>query len=200
MASAVDVLFSRTHQRLLAALFSDAALEGLSYAELLRRTAGGSGAVHRELAKFVAAGLVREKRVAGRRLFSADRGHPAYRELASLARKLLERPEVRTALPRPRDKLDAATARRLAKKYVWWERPSEASRNHRRLVAQVMNLGDYDDVQRVARRLGDGFLRGVLRNAEAGQFDERSWAYWSYRLGIVGPGEAPPPLPGRKLG
>lgn len=200
MASAADVLFSRTHQRLLAALFSGAAAQSLSYAELLRRTGGGSGAVHRELGKFVDAGLVREKRVAGRRLFSADRGHPAYRELASLARKLLDRPLARTALPRPRDKLDTATANHLAKKYVWWEKPAEASRGRQRLVAQVMNLGDYDDVQRVAQRLGDKFLREVLRNAEAGQFDERSWAYWSYRLGIVRPGEAPPPLPARKQG
>jgi hypothetical protein len=189
MSSTADVLFSKTQQRLLAALFSETAPEGLSYAELLRRTAGGAGAIHRELQQFVAAGLVVEKRIAGRRLFRANPGHAVYGELSSLAKKLLETPH----------KLDASTARSLAQKYMWWTTPAEASKNQARLVAQVMNIGDYDDVQRVARELGDEYLRNVLRNAEAGQFDERSWSYWHYRLGLARPGELPP-MPARAAG
>ena len=36
----------------------------------------------------------------------------------------------------------------LAKKYLWWMPPEEAVTMPNRIVAQVMNLGDYDDVPR----------------------------------------------------
>lgn len=92
--SARDVLFSKTQQRLLGALFSGAAPEGLSYAELLRRTAGGAGAIHRELRQFISAGLLKEKRVGGHRLFVPNPDHPVYEDLCSVARKLLGAPAV----------------------------------------------------------------------------------------------------------
>lgn len=60
-----------------------------------------------------------------------------------------------------------------------------------------MNLGDYDDVQALVAALGDEYLRDVLRHAEAGAFDERSWAYWHYRLDLDESG-AVPPLPARR--
>lgn len=68
-----------------------------------------------------------------------------------------------------------------------------------RVAAQVMNIGDYDDVQLLANEVGEEYLRNVLSRAEIGQFDERSWAYWHYRLGMAKPGEAPA-LPRRRLG
>ena len=46
-----------------------------------------------------------------------------------------------------------------------------------RVIAQVMNIGDYSDVQLLASQVGDEVLRDVLTSAEAGQFNERSWAY-----------------------
>jgi len=36
----------------------------------------------------------------------------------------------------------------LARKYLWWMPPEEAVTMPDRVIAQVMNLGDYDDVQR----------------------------------------------------
>lgn len=92
--SARDVLFSKTQQRLLGALFSGAAPDGLSYAELLRRTAGGAGAIHRELRQFLSAGLLKEKRIGGHRLFVPNPDHPVYEDLCSVARKLLGAPAV----------------------------------------------------------------------------------------------------------
>lgn len=53
-----------------------------------------------------------------------------------------------------------------------------------RVIAQVMNIGDYADVQSLVSQVGDEVLREVLTHAEAGQFNERSWAYWHYRLGL----------------
>lgn len=60
-----------------------------------------------------------------------------------------------------------------------------------RIVAQVMDIGDYDDVQAVAMLAGDEYLRALLRRAEIGQFTPRSWAYWHYRLGLVAPDQVP---------
>ena len=36
-----------------------------------------------------------------------------------------------------------------------------------------------------------GVLREVLAHAEAGQFNERSWAYWHYRLGLARVNQVP---------
>lgn len=82
-------------------------------------------------------------------------------------------------------------------KYIWWKTPEEAVARPERLVAQVMDIGDYDDVLRLAALVGDDVLREVLLKAEAGQFTPRSWAYWHYRLGVVKPGESVPQAPRR---
>jgi hypothetical protein len=76
---------------------------------------------------------------------------------------------------------------------------SGSARQPERVVAQTMNLGTYDDVQELADEVGDEYLRGVLRRAEIGQFNERSWAYWHYRLALAQPGGVPP-MPRRQLG
>jgi hypothetical protein len=89
--------------------------------------------------------------------------------------------------------------RALAGKYVWWKTPDEAVAMPQRVIAQVMNIGDYEDVQAMANQLGDERLRDALLQAEAGQFNERSWAYWHYRLELVGVDQVPP-LPVRSFG
>ena len=90
---------------------------------------------------------------------------------------------------------------RWAARYIWWKSPEDALRYPDRIIAQVMNIGDYDDVQALVETFGDEALRDILRHAEAGVFNERSWAYWHYRLGLTPP-EAPdgvPPLPVRRF-
>ena len=86
----------------------------------------------------------------------------------------------------------------LAAKYIWWKTAEEALQYPERVVAQVMNLGDYGDVQMLAAEAGDDYLRDVLAKAEAGQYSARSWAYWHYRLGLASPGHLPP-LPRRRI-
>jgi hypothetical protein len=88
---------------------------------------------------------------------------------------------------------------RNAARYIWWEEPGKAIRRPLRVVAQVMDIGDYDDVQRMLAVLGTDPSREALRAAEPGWFSERSWGYWCYRLGIARPGEAPPPMPRRSF-
>ena len=86
-----------------------------------------------------------------------------------------------------------------ARKYVWWKTPEEALAAPERVMAQVMNIGDFADMQALAAEAGDDVLRQVLRHAQAGQFDARSWAYWHFRLGLAEVGR-PPPLPVRSFG
>lgn len=86
----------------------------------------------------------------------------------------------------------------LARKYIWWKTPDEAVAMPARVIAQVMNVGDYSDVQWLVSQVGDDVLRDVLAHAQAGQFNERSWAYWHYRLGLADV-EQVPALPARRL-
>jgi hypothetical protein len=85
----------------------------------------------------------------------------------------------------------------LAARYIWWKPSVEAVRYPQRIAAQVMNIGDYEDVQRLACALPSDRLRDVLRAAEAGQFSERSWHYWHYRLGLAKAPKDVPPTPVR---
>ena len=87
--------------------------------------------------------------------------------------------------------VDPEILKPLAKKYVWWKSPDEAIAMPERVIAQVMDRGDYGDVQRLAAMVGDQVLREVLIQAQAGQFSARSWAYWHYRLGLAGAGRVP---------
>lgn len=86
----------------------------------------------------------------------------------------------------------------LARKYVWWKTPDEAARSPQRVIAQVMDIGDYADVQALAAHVGDALLADVLTHAQAGEFSPRSWVYWHYRLGLASLGNVPP-LPSRRV-
>jgi hypothetical protein len=86
---------------------------------------------------------------------------------------------------------------RAAARYIWWEPPGEAIRRPARVIAQVMDLGDFEDVQRLVDLAGPDRIRATVLDAEPGWFSERSWAYWCHRLGVTEPGAPLPPLPRR---
>lgn len=92
----------------------------------------------------------------------------------------------------------AALLAEMARKYIWWLPPEEALEFPARVAAQLMNMGVFRDASRVADALGDECLRGVLRTAEAGWFNARSWHYWHYRLGLAEMDHVPS-LPVRRL-
>ncbi len=76
--------------------------------------------------------------------------------------------------------------------YIWWKTPEETLQFPDRLVAQVMNIGIYEDVCHLVALIGEEKMRHVLEKAEIGQFSKRSWAYWHYRLTDIKLGEVPP--------
>ena len=88
-----------------------------------------------------------------------------------------------------------------AARYIWWKPVPDAMGYPRRIIAQVMNIGDYEDIQALIEDFGEEALRDVVRHAEAGEFNARSWAYWHHRLSLVSlDARAPmPPLPTRHV-
>jgi hypothetical protein len=88
--------------------------------------------------------------------------------------------------------IDRDALKTFASKYVWWKTPDEAIDMPERVIAQVMNIGDYADVVQLVHQVGDDVLREVIAHAQAGQFGQRSWAYWHYRLGLASVDHVPP--------
>ncbi|NNN21233.1 MAG: hypothetical protein HKL80_04435 [Acidimicrobiales bacterium] len=87
--------------------------------------------------------------------------------------------------------LDPALLKYYASKYIWWKTPDEAVSFPQHVIAQVMNIGSYEDVESLTDLVGDDIIRRVLQQAEPGQFDANSWAYWHYRLNLAPMGKVP---------
>jgi hypothetical protein len=66
----------------------------------------------------------------------------------------------------------------LAKRLLWWQPPAEAVKDEARLLAQVMVLGTWDDVQQARFIWPESAFRAVLENPPLGLFDAKSWNYW----------------------
>lgn len=93
---------------------------------------------------------------------------------------------------------DLPLLKKFAGKYIWWKTPEEALAMPNQVMSQIMDIGDYMDVQDLVHQVGDEVLRTVISQAQAGQFSPRSWKYWHYRLELAKLGQVPP-LPVRKL-
>ena len=76
----------------------------------------------------------------------------------------------------------------MSKKYIWWKTPEEALVYPQSVLAQIMNIGVWDDLCLLVCEYSKEELIEVLKNAEIGQFNPRSWHFWCYKLiGYVSP-------------
>jgi predicted nucleotidyltransferase len=103
-----DALFGATQQRVLALLFGH---PDRSYfaSEIIARTASGSGAVQRELARLLASGLVTMEVSGRQKHYRADPASPIFAELRSIVRKTFGVAEpLRAALTPLADQISAA--------------------------------------------------------------------------------------------
>ncbi len=82
-----------------------------------------------------------------------------------------------------RQEIEAALLRRWASCYTWWQTPREAVEYPDRVIAQGTKIGGFDDVVELVAAAGEERLRRMVQQAEAGQSDEPSWAYWHHRPG-----------------
>lgn len=83
--------------------------------------------------------------------------------------------------------------RAVARRLIWWQDPETSLAQPERLIAQVMTLGTWEDVELIREVYGEDALRAVLASPPPGVFDARSWSYWHVRFGT----EGVPPLPRR---
>jgi hypothetical protein len=87
----------------------------------------------------------------------------------------------------------------FARKYIWWQ-PSEAAiTSPHRVIAQVMNIGTFEDARALLRQVGKAAFTIALRDARPGEFSERSWHYWHLVLGVTRI-DSIPPMPVRRFG
>ena len=87
----------------------------------------------------------------------------------------------------------------FATRYIWWKSADIAISQPERIIAQVMELGDFNDVQKLLALVGEDTFREVITHAEAGLFSPKSWYYWHYRLGLCKSDDPIPQMPKRKL-
>lgn len=83
---------------------------------------------------------------------------------------------------------------RMAGKYIWWQTPDYSLRTPDRILAQVMDLGDFEDTVTLRRLYTSQRLEAVLAHALPGWFRPKSWAFWHCILG-----KETPPLPRRRI-
>jgi hypothetical protein len=70
----------------------------------------------------------------------------------------------------------------LGRKYIWWEPAGDAPHTPDRIIAQVMNIGTYDNIRRLEKTLGFARLAEVMLGAAPGWISPRSWGFWRGRL------------------
>lgn len=96
--SLADALFTTTQQRVLSLLFGQPSRSFFA-SELIRMTGSGSGAVQRELQRFVSSGLVTVTLVGKQKHHQANPDSPVFEELRSLVLKTVAMAEpIRQAL------------------------------------------------------------------------------------------------------
>lgn len=156
------------------------------------------------LAGLVDIGLCERIEAAPYPKYRANPGNPLYRELTALFSRGSATQKFHGGLQplddeqdsHPRATLDPVMFRTFAKKYLWWVSPEEAIMDQGRLVAQVMNIGTFEDVRYLEDRLGEDYLASILKTAKPGYFQEKPWTYWHHRLGVARDWTVPP-LPRR---
>jgi len=74
-------------------------------------------------------------------------------------------------------------ARKLARRYIWWEPPAKTLANLPRFLAHAMNLATWEDQVWLETHFSRDRLRMALQRAPVGTFTARSWNFWHVRLG-----------------
>jgi hypothetical protein len=78
-----------------------------------------------------------------------------------------------------------ATLEALARSYVWWTPPDRVVREDLDyLIAQVMDLGTWEDIARLRSIVGNSRFVEVYTSPHGKRLSARSRAFWSARLGV----------------
>jgi hypothetical protein len=94
-------------------------------------------------------------------------------------------------------RLPADLASELERKYFWWEPVGSQPRSDARILAQAMNLASFEDVRRLETIVGTDRLAEIMRIAQPGWLNDKSWEFWRGRLSLA-TGQAIPEEPPRR--
>lgn len=82
--------------------------------------------------------------------------------------------------------------------YVWWiDKKQVVNEEPLRVLANAMRYANNDDEYRLLYQFGENVLKEVLKEAQAGWFDEKNWNFW--HLVLYNTSRDIPPLPTRKI-
>lgn len=84
----------------------------------------------------------------------------------------------------------------IVPRYVWWKTPEEALFFPDIVISKIMNRGTLKDVVATLDLFSRDFLKGILNDAEFGEFSPEAWHFWHYYLYKLELGDVPP-LPKR---
>lgn len=79
----------------------------------------------------------------------------------------------------------------LGKRYIWWSLPG-VDPDPDRVIAQVMDIGTFDDVRAMEAEVGKAKMQQVLSNARPGWFSPKSWTFWQLVFGLAKFDDIPP--------
>jgi hypothetical protein len=91
----------------------------------------------------------------------------------------------------------ASLLRDFAERYIWWV--DEHGPSDDRIIAQVMNIGTYEDIRRLERAYETKELRAAMLRAQPGWISARSWDFWRGRLSFAGAEPIPEEPPRRSF-
>jgi hypothetical protein len=77
------------------------------------------------------------------------------------------------------------TIAEFGRKYLWWQPAGGLPHPEARIIAQTMNLGTYDDILLLERKVGKTRLVEIMLHAEPGWISDRSWEFWRGRLSFA---------------
>ena len=76
----------------------------------------------------------------------------------------------------------------LARNYMGWNAPEQSlSEGPGRLIAQVMEIGTWEDAHALLKAVGEDAFREVLAAPPPGILSEKSWTFWHHRLRLGAP-------------
>ncbi|GKQ51867.1 hypothetical protein [Bradyrhizobium sp. Ce-3] len=99
-----------------------------------------------------------------------------------------------TATGLPNDLLE-----QFRRKYLWWKPGDGRPFSEERVIAQTMNLGTYDDILLLEDAVGQARLVEIMRRAEPGWINDRSWEFWRGRLTFATGSTIPERAPRREF-
>ena len=56
----------------------------------------------------------------------------------------------------------------FARKYIWWQAPETAVTSPHSVIAQVMNIGTFEDARALLQQVGEAEFKQALREALPG--------------------------------